>query len=162
MRIDSFYLDREISNSTKWSTECPLLVHHSDRCTSPPVVRIHPSINHSYGEKRLEWLLWAFFVPRKPVDVGRLQLDSPDVAGFSGQPWPIRPLWLLPNPSLMEDLHPDHQILLLLSLTQLWWKKNSRLPPLQHRPLPLNKKPDLSSHQGSRVCASLMMRFTDQ
>lgn len=45
----------------------------------------------------------------------------------------------------MEDLHPDHQILLLLSLTQLWWKKNSRLPPLQHRPLPL-KSP--ISHQG--------------
>lgn len=24
----------------------------------------------------------------------------------------------------MEDLHPDHQILLLLSLTQLWWNKS--------------------------------------
>ncbi|OWM62597.1 hypothetical protein CDL15_Pgr000018 [Punica granatum] len=45
----------------------------------------------------------------------------------------------------MEDLHPDHQILLLLSLTQLWGKKNSRLPPLQHRPLPL-KSP--ISYQG--------------
>ena len=154
MRIDSFYLDREIENSTKWSTECPLLVHHSDRCASPPVVRVHPSINHLYGEEAGvafmgKMLLQQYFI-------------LPDVAGFSGQPWPIRPLWLLPNPSLMEDLHPDHQILLLLSLTQLWWKKNSRLPPLQHRPLPLNKKPDLSSHQGSRVCASLMMRFTDQ
>lgn len=54
-----------------------------------------------------------------------LQLDSPDVAYFSGQPWPIRPLLLQPNPSLMKDLHPDHQRLLLLSLTQLWWKKLS-------------------------------------
>jgi len=59
MRIDSFYLDREISNSTKWSTECPLLVHHSDRCASLPVVRVHRSINHSYGGKGPEWLLWV-------------------------------------------------------------------------------------------------------
>lgn len=57
----------------------------------------------------------------------------------------------------MEDPHPDHQILLLLSAMV---EKKTLVRHLYNIAPSFKKARSLI--KGSRVCASLMMRFTDQ